>query len=132
MNSKQLFVTIFRGFFFANLFVFYFVQGQRLFFGVILVKEFHEISDEATFHSVLNELVPRDLPVPILVYDLHQLEDAGEDHLTVKTLSVHVEKPDHNFNQFININCPSTVFIKYFEDPFYNDFYLLFIIQNNQ
>ena len=62
----------------------------------------------------------------VCVQYLHELYGAGEQHLPVHLLAVHVVQPDHDLDHLVQIDCASSVFVKHFEKPICeNIFYVI-------
>ena len=51
----------------------------------------------------------------VCVQYLHELYGAGEQHLPVHLLPVHVVQPDHDLDHLVQIDRASSVFVKHFE-----------------
>ena len=51
----------------------------------------------------------------VCVQYLHELYGAGEQHLPVHLLPVHVVQPDHNLDHLVQVDRASSVFVKHFE-----------------
>ena len=62
----------------------------------------------------------------VCVQYLHELYGAGEQHLPVHLLAVHVVQPDHDLDHLVQVDCASSVFVKHFEKPICdNIFYVI-------
>ena len=64
----------------------------------------------------------------VCVQYLHELYGAGEQHLPVHLLAVHVVQPDHDLDHLVQVDCASSVFVKHFEEPICeNIFYVILV-----